>query len=36
MGITLEDLKGDENLVDKIVAYHTVIGVTAGEVCRRL
>uniref|UniRef100_A0A383WIZ7 FAS1 domain-containing protein n=1 Tax=Tetradesmus obliquus TaxID=3088 RepID=A0A383WIZ7_TETOB len=30
MGITLDDLKADENLVDKIVGYHTVIGVTAG------
>jgi hypothetical protein len=31
MGLTIDDVKADENLVDKIVAYHTVIGVTAGE-----
>jgi hypothetical protein len=30
MGLTIDDVKADENLVDKIVAYHTVIGVTAG------
>lgn len=31
MGLTMDDLKADENLVDKIVAYHTVLGITAGE-----
>lgn len=34
MGLTAADLKKNEALADAIVAYHTVLGVTAGETCK--